>query len=105
MILGFILGLLLGALLMYRAVEEERKEKERLSRVIDDLNEDIDRLSFKNELKDKKINDLQEEQVTLLENASELRSKIVDLENNLELVTNSLSEESKKLIPDFDSQN
>lgn len=105
MILGFILGLLLGALLMYRAVEEERKEKERLSRVIDDLNEDIDRLSFKNELKDKKINDLQEEQVTLLENASELRSKIVDLENNLELVKNSLSEENKKLIPDFDSQN
>lgn len=31
--------------------------------------------------------------------------KILDLENNLELVTNNLSEENKKLIPDFDSQN
>ena len=105
MILGFILGLPIGALLMYTAVEEERKENERLNGVIENLNEHIDKLSFMNKCKGDKINDLQKEQVTLLENASELRAKIVDLENKLELVTNNLSEENKKLIPDFDNQN
>lgn len=105
MILGFILGLPIGALLMYRAVEEERNNNIVLNEKNDNLNEDIDRLSFKNELKDDKINDLQEEHKILLENASEARVKILDLENNLELVTNSLSKENKELIPDFDSQN
>ena len=87
------------------ATEEERKENERLRDVTDNLNEDIDRLSFKIECKNEKIEDLQEEQVTLLVNASKLRAEKVDLKNNLELVKNSLSEENKKLIPDFDSQN
>ena len=105
MILGFILGLPLGALLMYRAVEEERKENERLSRVIEDLNENIDGLSFKNKCKDERINDLQEEQATLLENASELRTEKVNLENNLELVKNSLPDKIKELISDDQSQN
>ncbi len=105
MILGFILGLPIGALLMYRAVEEERKENERLREVIEDLNEDIDKLGFKNKLKDEKINDLQKEQVTLLENASELRAEKVDLENNLELIKNSLPDKIKELISDDQSEN
>ena len=104
MILGFILGLPIGALLMYRAVEE-RKENERLREVIEDLNEDIDKLGFKNKLKDEKINDLQKEQVTLLENASELRAEKVDLENNLELIKNSLPDKIKELISDDQSEN
>lgn len=105
MIIGICIGLILGALLMNIATEEERKINERLKKTINNIEEDLDNANFKNELKDEKINDLQEEHEILLENASEARVKILDLENNLELVKNSLSEENKKLIPDFDSQN
>lgn len=87
------------------ATEEERKINERLKKTINNIEEDLDNANFKNELKDEKINNLQEELATLLENTSELREEKVNLENNLELVSNSLSEENKKLIPDFDSQN
>jgi len=105
MIIGICIGLILGALLMNIATEEERKINERLKKTINNIEEDLDNANFKNELKDEKINNLQEELATLLENASELREEKVNLENNLELVSNSLSEENKKLIPDFDSQN
>lgn len=105
MIVGICIGLILGALLMNIATEEERKINERLKKTINNIEEDLDNANFKNELKDEKINNLQEELATLLENASELREEKVNLENNLELVSNSLSEENKKLIPDFDSQN
>ena len=87
------------------AVEEERNAKEVLSEIIDDLNEDINRANFKIECRDEKIKNYQEEHEILLENASEARAKILDLENNLELVTNNLSKENKELIPDFDCQN
>ena len=105
MIVAICIGLILGALLMNIATEEERKINERLKKTINNIEEDLDNANFKNELKDEKINNLQEELATLLENASELREEKVNLENNLELVSNSLSEENKKLIPDFDSQN
>lgn len=105
MIIGMCIGLILGALLMNIAVEEERKVNERLKKTINNLEEDLDNANFKNELKDEKIDNYQKEQEILLENASEARAEIVDLENNLELVTNSLSKENKKLIPDFNSQN
>ena len=105
MIVGICIGLILGALLMNIATEEERKINERLKKTINNIEEDLDNANFKNELKNEKINNLQEELATLLENASELREEKVNLENNLELVSNSLSEENKKLIPDFDSQN
>ena len=105
MIIGICIGLILGALLMNIATEEERRINERLKKTINNIEEDLDNANFKNELKDEKINNLQEELATLLENASELRKEKLNLENNLELVSNSLSEENKKLIPDFDSQN
>lgn len=105
MALGFILGLGLGVLLINLAVEEERIKNEELMDTFYDLNGNIDRIAYIIKCKDEEIDNLKEEQVTLLENASELRAKIVDLENNLELVKNSLPEENKKLIPDFDSQN
>ena len=38
------------------------------------------------------------EQVTLLNNAQELRNKITDLENNVEFLFNNLSAQKKKLI-------
>lgn len=37
MIIGICIGLILGALLMYRAVEEERKENKKLKRTINNL--------------------------------------------------------------------
>ena len=51
------------------------------------------------------LKDYQEEHVILLNNASELRAKIVDLENNIELLTNNLSDKNKELISDYHSQN
>ena len=105
LIFGLITGLVLGALLMNLAVEEEKDINNLLKKIINNLEDDLDNANFKNELKDEKINNLQEELATLLENASELREEKVKLENNLELVSNSLSEENRKLIPDFDSQN
>ncbi len=105
MVLGFILGLPLGALLMYRAVEEERKTNELLKKTINNLEEDLDRANFKIHNRDNFISDYQEEHEILLNNASELRAKIIDLENNIELLTNNLSEQNKELISDFDNQN
>ena len=87
------------------AVEEERKVNERLKKTINNLEEDLDNANFKNELKDEKIDSYQKEQVTLLENASELRAEIVDLKNNLELVKNSLPDKIKELILDDQSEN
>lgn len=102
---GFILGLPIGALLMYRAVEEERNTNIILNEKISELNESIGRITYIMKCKDEKIEKLRKEQVTLLENASELRAKIVDLENNLELVKNSLPDKIKELISDDQSQN
>lgn len=94
MMFGFAIGLALGGLLLNLAVEEEQKVNNKLKDTINSLQEDLDRANFKNELKDEKINDYQEEHVILLENASETRAKIIDLENNLELVTNSLRDKN-----------
>ncbi len=53
--------------------------------------------SLEEELDEKKavIKDYQEENTILLENSAELRAKIVDLENNIELLVN--SSKSKKI--------
>lgn len=92
MMFGFAIGLALGGLLLNLAVEEEHKINTKLKETINNLQEDLDRANFKNELKDEKINDYQEEHEILLENAVEARAKILDLENNLELVVNNLPE-------------
>ena len=46
-----------------------------------------------------------EEQEILLNNASEQRSKIIDLENNIELLKNNLSEENKELVDNLATEN
>lgn len=92
MMYGFAIGLALGGLLLNLAVEDEHKINTKLKETINNLQEDLDRANFKNELKDEKINDYQEEHEILLENAVEARAKILDLENNLELVVNNLPE-------------
>lgn len=105
MMFGFAIGLALGGLLLNLAIEDEHKINTKLKETINNLQEDLDRANFKNELKDEKINDYQEEHEILLENAIEARAKILDLENNIELLTSNLTEQNKKLILDFDSQN
>ncbi len=96
MMYGFAIGLALAGLLLNLAVEDEHKINTKLKETINNLQEDLDRANSKNELKDEKINDYQEEHEILLENAIEARAKILDLENNLELVVNSLPEDIKK---------
>ena len=60
--------------------------------------------NFEKQLKETK-NEYEEQAEILLDNASELRTKIVDLENNIELLVNNLSDENKELISDYQSQN
>ncbi len=60
--------------------------------------------NFEKQLKETK-NEYEEQAEILLDNASEYRTKIVDLENNIELLVNNLSDENKELISDYQSQN
>ncbi len=101
MMWGICIGLVAGALLMNLAVEEENRINEILKKVINNLEEDLKNANKKVENRDYLIKDLKKEEETLLKNAEELRSKIVDLENNLNLVTNSL----KELAYDWQSRN
>ena len=105
LILGLMTGLVLGALLMNLVVEEEQRVNELLKKTINNLEENLDNANSRVENRDNLINDLQEENVILLENSSELRSKIEDLENNIDLLINNLTEKNKELISDHQSQN
>ena len=105
LILGLISGLVLGALLMNLAVEEERKTNKLLKKTINNLEDAIDFANSRVENRDNLIKDLQEKNVILLNNASEQRKRITDLENNIELLTNNLSDENKELITDSKSNN
>lgn len=60
--------------------------------------------NFEKQLKETK-NEYEEQAEILLDNASEYRTKLVDLENNIELLVNNLSDENKELISDYQSQN
>ena len=60
--------------------------------------------NFEKQLKETK-NEYEEQAEILLDNASEYRTKIVDLENNIELLVNNLSDENKELISDGKSEN
>ena len=60
--------------------------------------------NFEKQLKETK-NEYEEQAEILLDNASEYRTKIVDLENNIELLVNNLSDKNKELISDYQSQN
>ena len=60
--------------------------------------------NFEKQLKETK-NEYEEQAEILLDNASEYRTKIVDLENNIELLVNNLSNKNKELISDCESQN
>lgn len=106
LIIGLVSSLVLGGLLMNLVVEEEKRVNNLLKKTINNLEDDIDLVNNKIENSDNLIKDLQEENVILLDNSAELREKIVDLENNIELlIYNSKNKKIKELISDFDSQN
>lgn len=83
----------------------KRKLIQTLKQVINNLEKEKDDLKMKVEQRDLMIKDYQEEHTILLQNSAELRAKIVDLENNIELLTNNLSDKNKELISDDQSQN
>ncbi len=86
LIFGLITGLVLGALLMNLAVEEEKDANNLLKKTINNLEDDLDNANLRVENRDNLIKDLQKERVTLLENVVELRAKIAELQNKKELV-------------------
>lgn len=99
-ILGLIFGLVIGALLMNLAVEEERYNNSVLKKTINFLEESLNNANFRVEQRNNLIKDLKEEQETLLNNSAELRSKKVDLENNIEFMLN-----NKKELADLPKSN
>jgi len=68
-----------------------KKLIETLKSVINDLEKELDE-------KKAVLKDYQEEHVILLNNASEYRAKIVDLENNIEFLYNNLTPKKKELV-------
>lgn len=91
---------------MNLVVEEDKKINNLLKKTISNLKNDLKLANSKIENKDNLIKDLQEENVILLDNSAELRSKVTDLENNIELLSNnSKNNKIKELISDSESQN
>ena len=75
-----------------------KKLIETLKKTINNLEKEKTDLELKVEQRDLMLKDYQEEHEILLNNSAELRGKIEDLENNIELLTNNLSEENKELV-------
>lgn len=82
-----------------------KKLIETLKKTINNLEKEKTDLKLKVEQRDLMIKDYQKEREILLNNSAELRAKIVDLENNIELLTNNLLEENKALVSDCQSNN
>ena len=82
-----------------------KKLIETLKNTINNLEKEISDLKLKVEQRDLMLKDYQEEREILLNDSAELRAKIVDLENNIELLTNNLLEENKALVSDCQSNN
>lgn len=101
----FCIGLALGAIIMNLAVEEERRINKKLMKTINNLESDLDNEILKVGQKDLLIKDYQYENVILLQNSAELRTKIKDLENNIELLTYNIPELNKELVSEHQSQN
>ena len=105
MIFGMCFGFLLGALVINLYLKDAEETNELLKKTINNLEDDIDLANSKIENRDRILNDYQEENVILLNNSAELRAKITELENNIELLVNNLSDENKELISDSESEN
>ena len=105
LILGIIFGTLIGASLIEIDVKQTKEVNNILRATINELEKELDGAKDKISYRDNFIKDYQKEHEILLNNASKLRAKIVDLENNIELLTNNLSNKNKELISDDQSEN
>lgn len=68
------------------------------NKIVKAKEKEITDLKQKIEQRDLTLKDYQKEHEILLNNAAELRAKIIDLENNIELLTNNLTQENKELV-------
>ena len=100
-----IAGFLFGALLVVLFNENAERANELLKDTINNLEEDIDLLNSKIKNRDRMIEKQQKDNAIVLDNAAELRAKMEDLRNNIELLTNNLTDENKELISDSESEN
>ena len=105
MIFGICIGFLLGALVVNVYLKESEQTNERLKKTINNLEDDIDLANSKIENRDNLLKDYQEEHEILLNNASELRTKIKDLENNIEILVNNTIDEKLKELVDLPKSN
>ena len=100
-----IAGFLSGALLVVLFNENAERANELLKDTINNIQEENKLLELKVKNRDKMIEKQQKDNVMLLDNAAELRAEIEDLRNNIELLTNNLTDENKELISDSESEN
>lgn len=105
-LLAILLIIYIATIILDIKMDKQRdKLIEVLKKTINNLEEDLDRANFKIENRDNFIKDYQEEHEILLNNIAELKSKTIDLENNIESLTNNLSDENKELVIDSKSTN
>ena len=100
-----IAGFLFGALLVVLFNENAERANELLKDTINNIQEENNLLELKVKNRDRMIEKQQKDNAILLDNAAELRAKMEDLRNNIELLTNNLTDENKELIPDYQSEN
>lgn len=105
MIFGMCFGFLLGALVINLYLKDAEETNELLKKTINNLEDDIDLANSKIENRDRILNDYQEENVILLNNSAELRAKIKDLENNIEILVNNTTDEKLKELVDLPKSN
>ena len=96
MIFGICIGFLLGALVVNVFLKESEQTNERLKKTINNLEDDIDLANSKIENRDNLLKDYQEEHEILLNNASNIREKIINIENKKEILVNNTTEEKLK---------
>ena len=96
-----IAGFLSGALLVVLFNENAERANELLKDTINNIQEENKLLELKVKNRDRMIEKQQKDNAILLDNAAELRAKMEDLRNNIELLTNNLTDENKELIPDY----
>lgn len=90
LILELIVIVILEILLIDLAIKEEHKANNLLKEKINNLENNIYNKKSQIDQRNKLIKHLQEKNITLLNNTVELRKKVIDLENNIELLVNNL---------------
>lgn len=94
MMFGVAIGLTIGLFLIDLAIAEEKKKINRLEKELENAN-----IKIKN--RNNFISDYQEEHEILLKIISKSKEKIIDLENNIELLINNVLKQNKELSNKF----